>query len=136
MRRIIFADTLFWVAVINPKDQWHEKAVSVETNLDDCSFVTTEVVLIEVLNYFCAYGEEMRLKTVRVIDAILAREDIETVWQAPEIFLKAKDYYASRLDKGYSLTDCISMNVCREHNVTEILTHDHHFTQEGFRVLL
>jgi len=51
-------------------------------------------------------------------------------------FLKGLELYASRLDKGYSLTDCISMNICREFDITEILTHDHHFEQEGFRILL
>jgi predicted nucleic acid-binding protein len=43
--------------------------------------------------------------------------------------------YASRLDKGYSLTDCISMIVIRQANITEVLTHDKHFSQEGFRIL-
>jgi len=51
-------------------------------------------------------------------------------------FLNALELYESRLDKGYSLTDCISMNVCRALNINEILTHDHHFEQEGFKVLL
>ncbi len=36
--------------------------------------------------------------------------------------------YKARPDKGYSLTDCISMNLMRERDITEILTHDHHFT--------
>jgi len=51
-------------------------------------------------------------------------------------FLKALELYESRLDKGYSLTDCISMNVCRELGIKEILTHDRHFEQEGFKILL
>lgn len=46
------------------------------------------------------------------------------------------ELYGARLDKGYSLTDCISMYVMREHGLTEVLTHDQHFTQEGFRTLL
>jgi predicted nucleic acid-binding protein len=44
--------------------------------------------------------------------------------------------YESRLDKGYSLTDCISMSVMRDRNLTEMLTHDRHFAQEGFIILL
>jgi predicted nucleic acid-binding protein len=42
----------------------------------------------------------------------------------------------SMLDKAYSLTDCISMNAMRERGLTDILTNDHHFTQEGFHILL
>ncbi|HXH70688.1 MAG TPA: hypothetical protein VNI60_10205 [Pyrinomonadaceae bacterium] len=44
--------------------------------------------------------------------------------------------YQKRLDKGYSLTDCISMNICRERGIADVLTTDNHFIQEGFRVLL
>lgn len=39
-------------------------------------------------------------------------------------------------DKGYSLTDCISMNVMRAQGMAEVLTHDGHFAQEGFTILL
>jgi predicted nucleic acid-binding protein len=44
--------------------------------------------------------------------------------------------YQSGLDKGYSLTDCISMNVMRRDGLIEVLTNDEHFTQEGFSCLL
>lgn len=43
--------------------------------------------------------------------------------------------YESRPDKGYSLTDCLSMHVMRREGLTHILTNDHHFTQEGFHIL-
>jgi predicted nucleic acid-binding protein len=44
--------------------------------------------------------------------------------------------YERRLDKEYSLTDCISMHVMRRDGLTEVLTNDRHFTQEGFSILL
>lgn len=47
-------------------------------------------------------------------------------------FLEALDLYESRPDKGFSMTDCISMNVCRARGVEEVLTTDRHFQQEGF----
>ncbi len=55
--------------------------------------------------------------------------------QSHESFSDGFELYQARADKGYSLTDCISMNACRERGITEILTHDVHFEQEGFRVL-
>ena len=42
---------------------------------------------------------------------------------------------AARPDKGYSLTDCISMATMRKKGLTEVLTNDRHFEQEGFRAL-
>ncbi|MFI5386712.1 MAG: nucleic acid-binding protein, partial [Fimbriimonadales bacterium] len=44
--------------------------------------------------------------------------------------------YKARPDKEYSLADCISMEAMRQEGITEILTHDNHFTQEGFTKLL
>jgi predicted nucleic acid-binding protein len=43
--------------------------------------------------------------------------------------------YEARPDKAYSLTDCRSMVALRALGVSEVLTNDHHFTQEGFTVL-
>jgi predicted nucleic acid-binding protein len=39
------------------------------------------------------------------------------------------------LDKEYSLTDCRSMIAMKSLGLTEALTNDHHFLQEGFIVL-
>jgi len=43
--------------------------------------------------------------------------------------------YRNRPDKSYSLTDCISMQIMRRQRLTEVLTSDRHFEQEGFRAL-
>lgn len=44
--------------------------------------------------------------------------------------------YAARLDKGWSLTDCISFVVMQQHGIREALTGDRHFAQAGFVALL
>lgn len=43
--------------------------------------------------------------------------------------------YGARPDKGYSLTECISMQTMRREGLTEALTNDRHFEQEGFQAL-
>lgn len=70
--RAVFVDALYWVASINPRDQWHERAVKVEATLTTVRFVTTEAVLIEVLNYLSAYDSMMRLRATRILRLILA----------------------------------------------------------------
>lgn len=52
------------------------------------------------------------------------------------MFLDALTFYESRRDKGYSLTDCVSMLVMQKYRINQVLTHDEHFTQEGFQILL
>ena len=67
---------------------------------------------------------------------ILTDEDVTVLPQTRQTFLEGLALYENRLDKGYSLTDCISMNACRTEGITEVLTNDHHFAQEGFVVLI
>ncbi len=55
--------------------------------------------------------------------------------QTRESFQAGFDLYAARPDKGYSLTDCISMQTMRREGLTEVLANDRHFEQEGFRAL-
>ena len=45
------------------------------------------------------------------------------------------ELYANLLDKGYSLTDCVSMSVMKQMGIYEILTHDKNFAQEGLTIL-
>ena len=102
----------------------------------EAEFITTESVLIEVLNYFSGFGPEIRLQVALIVDDLLQREDVEVIPQTRESFIAALELYRARQDKGYSLTDCLSMQTMRERKMTEILTHDHHFAQEGFTLLL
>ena len=56
--------------------------------------------------------------------------------QSHQTFDAGLALYKARPDKGYSLVDCISMETMRREGITEVLTHDAHFTQEGFTILL
>jgi predicted nucleic acid-binding protein len=73
---------------------------------------------------------------VRLVREILADPDVEVVAQSHDSFLAGLTLYERRPDKQYSLVDCISMNVMRKKRIHDILTHDRHFAQEGFRRLL
>jgi len=44
--------------------------------------------------------------------------------------------YLDRMDKGWSLTDCISFVIMSERGISEALTTDRHFEQAGFSALL
>jgi uncharacterized protein len=135
MKRI-FADTFYWIALLNPKDQWNLSVNEIQPKIVSVQFVTTETVLIELLNYYSEYGSEMRQTVVDTVRDILVDLDIEYISHSPDIFLEALDFYEKRLDKGYSLTDCVSMLTMKTLNIHEILTHDNHFEQEGLTILL
>lgn len=134
--KVVFADTVYWVALINPNDQWRGAVLSAKALLHEARLITTDVILIEVLNFFAEHGEEARLRVASPTEEILTNRDTEVARHSHESFLAGLTFYKARADKGYSLTDCISMNLMRERNITEVLTHDHHFAQEGFTLLL
>lgn len=134
--RTVFADTLYWIALVNSRDQWHQRALSINADLSEARLVTTDSVLTELANFFAEYGEIMRRKVALTIRTVLSDELVEVLPEARQTFLDGLTLYESRSDKSYSLTDCIAMNVMRTRGITDVLTHDTHFTQEGFHILL
>ena len=134
--RVAFVDTLYFVALFNPKDQWHGRAIAASTLVAETKLITTEDVLVELLNFFSEFGEKARRGAVAQAEGILSSANIEVAPQNHDAFMAGLALYKARPDKGYSLTDCISMHTMRERGVTDILTHDDHFRQEGFTVLL
>jgi uncharacterized protein len=134
MKRI-FIDTNHFIALLYSRDQWHDTAVNAEAANANRSLITTEDVLVELLNFFCEQGEFARRMVSEFVQAVLIDVRTEVVFRTETDFLEALDLYEARPDKGYSLTDCISMNVCRASGISEILTNDDHFRQEGFVLL-
>lgn len=135
MKRI-FVDTFFWIALASPRDEWHQQARTLYIALSDATLVTTDEVLTEFLNYFAESGDYLRQGTHQRVHSILQNGRIHVTPQTHESFLAGMTLYGQRIDKGYSLTDCISMQTMRQMGITEVLTHDRYFTQEGFVILL
>jgi uncharacterized protein len=133
--RTLFADTFYWVALINPSDDWHNRVLNVSHSLRQTQIVTTDEVLTEVLTFYSEAGTRMRQRTIAFVDNILNHATIQVVQQTRQSFLSGLELYRDRLDKSYSLTDCVSTKTIRELAITEVLTHDHHFVQEGFVIL-
>ncbi len=134
--KTVFVDTFFWVASMSPKASERQLAQQAATALGKARFVTTETVLIELLNYYAEFKPHIRQAAIKLVRKILLETGTEVVLHTPRLFQAGLQLYEARPDKGYSLTDCISMNVMRERGLTEVLTHDNHFTQEGFVVLI
>jgi predicted nucleic acid-binding protein len=132
----VFADAFYWIALANPADQWHDPAKQFDEDNADASLVTTEEVLTEFLNYYAEAGDRRRKIVGAMCEQVLSHANIAVIPQSHESFSQGLELYRRREDKGYSLTDCISMMLMREREIREVLTHDRHFEQEGFTILL
>jgi predicted nucleic acid-binding protein len=135
VKRLLFADTSYWVALVNRHDQWHVVAMAATRALGSAQIVTTEEVLTEFLNALSA-GGWLRQAAVEHVRRLRANPNVKIVPQTPDSFAAGFALYERRRDKEYGLTDCISMETRRQLGITEALTHDHHFQQEGFVALL
>ena len=134
--REIFADSFYWIALANPKDQWHAAAKDFSQANLEATLVTTDEVLAEFLNYFAEAGEQSRGVVAQMCQQVMHHPTIVVLPQTRESFLEGFALYQERPDKGYSLTDCTSVCAMRRRGISDALTHDHHFTQEGFTILL
>jgi hypothetical protein len=84
--RAVFADAGYWVAVASSRDRLHVKAAAVAEQLGECRIVTSEMVLVEMLNGFAECGVHLRTKATELVLATIADPDIEAVPQTPELF--------------------------------------------------
>ena len=137
--RFAFVDTAGWLALLNPKDGLHPQAVSVRNDLRQrrIKLVTTEFVLIEVADAFA----EPPLRAVAFEFNRGLRQSntpfaVEIVPASETLLAEGWTLYGQRPDKGWGLTDCMSIVIMQERSITEAFTSDHHFTQAGFTVLL
>jgi predicted nucleic acid-binding protein len=132
--KAVFADTFYWVALTNPDDTRYRDAVALDTALTNAKIITTDEVLVEFMTFFSA-DPWQRGRAAASVRRLLANPEIRVIEQSRASFLAGLDLYQSRPDKGYSLTDCISMQTMRREGLTDVLTNDRHFEQEGFRAL-
>ncbi len=135
MKRI-FADTCYWIAILNPKDDLHNKAIQVSKDLNPFMSITSEMVLTELLNSFASKGENLRKTAAKTVEQVKSASNCEIVPQTSILFREALGRYENRLDKSWSLTDCASFLIMEEWKLIDALTYDEHFFQAGFNVLL
>jgi predicted nucleic acid-binding protein len=134
--RLVFADTLYWGAALHPQDQYRTHVIRAREALGEVRLVTTDEVLTELLDGLAQCGTHLREAAARAVRMILDDRRVTVHPQSRQSFLAGLRLYEQRSDKGYSLVDCISMTTMSRQGIMEILTNDHHFIQEGFRVVL
>jgi hypothetical protein len=129
----VFADTCFYVAFLSRRDQRH-RAAREWASQQRTRILTTEFVLLEVANSCKSPNDRERFAAFA---RALETNPLTTVVSCqPTWFHRGLERFSSRLDKEWSLTDCISFVVMEDHGLTDALTNDHHFEQAGFTILL
>jgi len=131
--KAVFADSVYFFALLNARDTLHERAVRFATQSEN-PLVTTAWIITGVADGLCARAT--RESVVRLWNILQSSADVEIVLPSSELFREGLERYRERPDKDWSLTDCISCLVMEQRGITEALTADHHFQQAGFSALL
>ena len=132
----VFADTGYWIAMHNPGDEWHSIARTVTNRLQDDEIVTSEMVLVEFLNYCSRQGSRSRSQAAAIVQRLLSSGYPVVIPQTSVQLISAIRRYAQRPDQRWSVTDCASFIVMEERGITAALAYDRDFEQAGFRALL
>lgn len=133
--RTVFADSNYWIGLLNPKDNQHARAIAASNALGRVRLITSEMVLVEVLNGLARFPA-LRHQAVTLTDRIMTDPNTDVVPLSGMLFRDALAEYKRHLDKQWSIVDCASFVIMRQRGLHEALTHDHHFTQAGFTALL
>ncbi|HEX3355852.1 MAG TPA: PIN domain-containing protein [Tepidisphaeraceae bacterium] len=128
-----FADTFYFLALLNPSDRDHRRALEFKPNSSDV-LITSEFVLIELADGLCKTRN--RTTFTGMYQRLTANADAQIIPVDHELFSAGIDLFGKRPDKEWSLTDCTSFLIMREHGLTHALTADHHFEQAGFTAVL
>jgi predicted nucleic acid-binding protein len=97
--------------------------------------VTHNYVLAELVALCNARRVNRRL-ALEFVYGLVNDPEIEVVWITQDEHRTAMKFLLARQDKSYSLCDAVSFQVMRQRGMTDALTTDRHFEQEGFIPLL
>jgi predicted nucleic acid-binding protein len=109
--KTIFLDTLFFVALVNERDQYHQRADELSLELAGRRFLTTDAVLLEIGNSLARSFKDVATETIH---DLLTSDDTEVVRLTPALFEEGFDLYRTHRDKEWGLVDCVSFVVMRK----------------------
>ena len=131
MRRV-FADTFYFLALLNKRDEAHSKAIALSSQIE--KLVTSEWVFTELADGLAS--SRHRKMFVETRNELLSDADAQVIPFENQLYEDGIALFHNRADKEWSLTDCISFVLMKRESIVDALTGDHHFEQAGFAALL
>jgi uncharacterized protein len=129
----VFGDTYYFFGLLNRNDRSHQRCLAFARSYKGFIW-TSEYVLTELLDGLALPPE--RKTAVEFVQFIRTDSRFRITSATSHLFETGIGFYASRPDKSWSLTDCVSFLIVNDEGITEALTADHHFEQAGFKALL
>jgi len=126
-------DTSGLYCFLDAGDARHREAVSL---LDSASSRETHNYVLAELIALCGVRGINRRVTLEFVGELMNAPDLVVGWVDEGLHRSALELLRQRPDKSYSLCDAVSFLLMRRRGITDALTTDRHFEQEGFVRLL
>ncbi len=126
-------DTSGWLCLNDKRDYRHAESARCYRNAR--LRLTTNYILAEYVALAHSRGFP-RQRALEFSEVVLTDPDAQVVWVDADLHRQAVELLRNRQDKTYSLCDAVSFVLMRERGISEALTTDRHFEQEGFTRLL
>lgn len=94
----VFGDAGYWIALWDPEDSLHERATAVAGSIEADTIDTTQLVLIEALNYMSRRGEFRRGLAAQMVNDLEDDPSVQVVHHSSAEFRAALERYVSRSD--------------------------------------
>jgi predicted nucleic acid-binding protein len=130
---MMFLDTSGFLCLLSKRELFHLQANELFAAAGPT--LTHSLVISEFVPLAVSRGVH-RVGVLNFVDGVLLNPDIETVWADEALVRDGLRLLFNRVDKNYSLCDAVSFLLMRARGLTDALTTDKHFEQEGFRRLL
>jgi len=129
----MLSDTSGFLCVYDDSEEHHTKGLSLYDAAQH--HLTTNYILTEYVALAHVRGVP-RSEIIEFSRRVLQDAEIEIIWVDEALHARAVELLQARQDKTYSLCDAVSFVLMRERGITDALTTDKHFAQEGFGKLL
>jgi predicted nucleic acid-binding protein len=129
----MFLDTSGFLCMLDRRERLRELAIGFYRS--SRVKLTHSLVVAELVALATSRGVPREGVISYTVD-LLANPDVEIVWSNESAVRAGMDLLLARSDKNYSLCDAVIFLLMRVRGLTDALTTDKHFEQEGFRRLL
>jgi len=130
---VLLLDTSGLLCYLHKSEPQHQEAVQF---LDSATRSLTHSYVLAELIALAQVRRFPRIPTLNFVNDLVDNPDIEVIWVDESLHREAVSLLMARQDKTYSLCDTVSFVLMQQRGITEALTTDRHFEQEGFRRLL
>jgi predicted nucleic acid-binding protein len=129
MNNPVFADASFWIALRDPKDQFHAQSA----RLARCLLQTRSLFFLTPLVFAEVHAQFSRARRTRA-------QVIRDCWDNPAVRIEqptpadqeeAIEILRQQEDKSYSFCDAVSFAVMMRLGIRRVVTFDAHFRQYG-----